>query len=95
MESGRITRSTEECEMSRSCHSATFSKPACAFERTTRARPLICSHVTGLRLCGMADDPFCFSLKNSSASRTSVRWRWRISVAILSRVQAITANVDR
>ena len=39
----------------------------------------------GLRLCGMAEEPFCFSEKNSSASRTSVRWRWRISVAILSR----------
>jgi len=37
--------------------------------------PEICSLVTGLRLCGMAEEPFCFSLKNSSASRTSVRWR--------------------
>ena len=51
--------------------------------------------VTGLRLWGMADDPFCFSLKNSSASRTSVRCRWRISVAILSSVLAITASVPR
>ncbi len=73
--------------MSRSCHRATFSKAACALERTTRASPLICSQVTGLRLCGMAEEPFCFSLKNSSASRTSVRCRWRISVAILSSVR--------
>ena len=95
VESGMITRSTEECEISRSCHRATFSKPACAFDRTTRASPLICSLVTGLRLCGMAEEPFCFSLKNSSASRTSVRWRWRISVAILSSVQVMTASVAR
>jgi hypothetical protein len=81
--------------MSRSCHSATFSSPACALLRTTRESPLICSQVTGLRLCGMADDPFCFSLKYSSASRTSVRCRWRISVAILSSVDAITASVPR
>jgi len=78
--------------MSRSCHSAMFSNPACALPRTTRASPLICSDVTGLRLCGMAEDPFCFSLKNSSASRTSVRCKCRISVAILSSVEAITAN---
>src|SRR2546430_6161799 len=66
VESGRMTLSTEEWEMSRSCQSATFSKPACAFERTSRASPLICSAVIGLRLCGMAEDPFCFSLKYSS-----------------------------
>src|SRR5271157_3202173 len=70
-----MMRSADECEMSRSCHRATFSSAACAFERTTRASPLICSHVTGFRLCGMADEPFCFSLKYSSASRTSVRCR--------------------
>src|SRR5438270_512700 len=73
VESGRMMRSTEECEISRSCHSATFSSAACVLPRTTRARPLICSEVTGLRLCGMAEEPFCFSLKYSSASRTSVR----------------------
>src|SRR5581483_4797280 len=54
-------RSTDECEMSRSCHRATFSNAAWEFERTTRARPLICSQVTGLRLCGMAEEPFCFA----------------------------------
>ena len=75
VESGRMMRSTDECEMSRSCHSATFSIAAWVLARTTRARPLICSQVMGLRLCGMADEPFCFSLKNSSASRTSVRCR--------------------
>src|SRR5450759_4697721 len=87
-----MMRSAEECEISRSCHSATFSNPACAFDRTTRASPETCSQVTGLRLCGMADEPFCFSLKYSSASRTSVRCRWRISVAILSSLDAITAS---
>ena len=59
VESGKITRSTEECEMSRSCHRATFSKAACALPRSTRARPLICSAVMGFFLCGMAEEPFC------------------------------------
>ena len=45
-----MTRSTDECEMSRSCHRATFSSPACALARTTRASPLICSQVTGIAL---------------------------------------------
>ena len=53
-----MTRSTEECEISRSCQRATFSNAACALARTTRARPQICSQVTGLRLCGMAELPF-------------------------------------
>ena len=59
----------------------------------TRASPLICSDVMGFRLCGIAEEPFCFSEKNSSASRTSVRCRWRISTAILSSVEASTARV--
>ena len=46
-----------------------------------RASPVRFSLSTGLRLCGMADEPFCPSEKNSSASSTSVRCRWRISVA--------------
>jgi hypothetical protein len=49
-ESARITRSTDECEMSRSCHRAMFSKAAWAFERTMRASPQICSEVTGFAL---------------------------------------------
>ena len=53
-----MTRSTEECEISRSCQSGTFSNAACAFERTIRASPEICSQVMGFRLCGIADDPF-------------------------------------
>ena len=56
--SGRMTRSTDECEMSRSCHSATFSSAAMALPRTRRARPTICSQPIGLRLCGIADEPF-------------------------------------
>ena len=35
----RSIRSAPECEMSRSCQSATFSTPACALPRSTRARP--------------------------------------------------------
>ena len=53
------TRSADECEMSRSCHSATFSRPTSAAPRTTRARPQIRSATIGLRLCGIADEPFC------------------------------------
>ena len=45
--------------MSRSCHSATFSTPACALPRSTRARPVMRSVVIGLRLCGIALEPFC------------------------------------
>ena len=40
--------------MSRSCQSATFSRPACEFPRSTRARPVIRSVMIGLRLCGIA-----------------------------------------
>src|SRR6058998_1682555 len=68
-----MIRSTELCEISRSCHRPIFSNAAIMLERTIRARPLICSHVTGLRLCGMAELPRCSSPNGSSASRTSVR----------------------
>ena len=79
--------------MSRSCQSGTFSKAACAFDRSTRARPDICSQVIGFRLCGMADEPFWPVANGSAASRTSVRCRWRISTAILSRLEAKPAKV--
>src|ERR1035438_1253268 len=59
VESGRMIRSTEEWEISRSCHRATSSNAAWTLARTTRARPQICSQVTGLRLWGMAELPFC------------------------------------
>ena len=61
-------RSTDECEMSRSCHSATSSSAGVTAERTMRASPVRFSVNTGLRLCGMADEPFWPSEKNSSAS---------------------------
>src|SRR5215470_1979783 len=51
------TRSAEECEMSRSCQRATFSSPTSAFARTTRASPQMRSATTGLRLCGIAEEP--------------------------------------
>jgi len=59
--------------MSRSCHSATSQSRLARCRAPLAPGPLICSLVTGFRLCGMADEPFCFSLKNSSTSRTSVR----------------------
>ena len=85
VESGRMIRSAEECVMSRSCHSATFSSPTWALPRRTRARPQIRSLTTGLRLCGIALEPFWPLPNGSSTSRTSVRCRWRISVAKRSR----------
>ena len=78
--------------MSRSCHSATFSNATTVFPRMTRARPLKRSFVIGLRLCGIAELPFWPSPKNSSTSRTSVRWRCRNSVAQRSTLDAITAS---
>ena len=62
--------------------------------RTTRARPQICSQVTGLRLCGMAELPFWPRAKYSSASRTSVRCRWRTSSAIFSHSAVASASAE-
>ena len=55
--------------------------------RAARARGRVMrSLVIGLRLWGIALEPFCCPERNgSSASRTSVRCRWRISVASRSR----------
>ena len=78
--------------MSRSCHSATFSSAAARSPRITRASPLTRSHTTGFRLCGMAHEPFWPSANGSCTSRTSVRARCRISVAIASSVEATTAS---
>ena len=51
-------RSADECEMSRSCQSATFSSPTIEFARTVRAIPQMRSDRIGFRLCGIADEPF-------------------------------------
>src|SRR6187551_2629830 len=67
--------------MSRSCQSATFSRPTSACALRTRARPQMRSATIGFRLWGIAEDPFWPRPKGSSTSRTSVRARWRISVA--------------
>ncbi len=61
--SGSTMRSTELCEMSRSCHSATSCRPACRLPRSTRESPLIVSAAIGLRLCGIALEPFWPGLK--------------------------------
>ena len=89
---GSTTRSAEECEMSRSCQSATFSRPTTAAARTTRARPQIRSATTGFRLCGIADEPFWPLPNGSCTSATSVRARWRISSAKRSSEAAATAS---
>ena len=81
--------------MSRSCHSATFSIAGTAAPRTTRARPVRFSLRTGLRLCGIALEPFCPGEKYSSASSTSVRCKWRTSVASRSIELATTPSVAK
>lgn len=43
-----------------------------------RAMPQILSDLTGFLLCGIAEEPFCFGLKYSSASLTSVLCRWHL-----------------
>ena len=93
--SGAMTRSTDECEMSRSCHSATFSMAGTTAMRTSRARPVRFSDRIGLRLCGIAEDPFCFGAKNSCASSTSVRCMWRISTATFSTEEATTPSAAK
>src|SRR6202045_4877056 len=60
-----------------------------------RERPVRFSESTGLRLCGIAEEPFWPSEKNSSASSTSLRCRWRISVASRSTEDAITPSVAK
>ena len=75
--SGPMTRSTDECEMSRSCQSATSSSAADSYDRSSRARPHRFSDRIGFFLCGIADEPFCPLPKASFASPTSVRCQWR------------------
>src|ERR1700744_5472024 len=60
-----------------------------------RDRPVRFSDSTGLRLCGMAEEPFWPSEKNSSASSTSVRCKCRISVANRAHVTRTTAPAQR
>jgi hypothetical protein len=93
--SGPMNRSTELCEISRSCHSATFSIAGTTALRTMRARPVRFSVSTGLRLCGIAELPFCPGEKYSSASSTSVRCKWRTSTASRSIEEAITPRVAK
>ena len=75
--SGPITRSTDECEMSRSCQRATSSTAAEAYERSSRAIPHRFSDRMGFFLWGIADEPFCPFPNASVASPTSVRCQWR------------------
>ena len=81
--------------MSRSCQSAHVLEPdERATARTTRASPEIRSATFGFRLCGIADEPFIPVANGSSTSRTSVRARWRISVAKRSSDVATSASVE-
>jgi len=56
-------------------------------------RPVRRSQVMGLRLCGMALLPFWPLVNGSSASSTSVRWRWRNSTAQRSMLAPTRASV--
>ena len=58
-----------------------------------REQPQIFSEPIGLRLCGIALDPFCPLLKYSSTSLTSVLCKCLISIAIFSKLEAINAKV--
>ena len=80
--------------MSRSCQSATFSSAVIALARIVRASPQTRSHFSGLRLCGIAEEPACPSTNGSCTSRTSVRCKWRISVAKRSSDAAISASTE-
>ena len=88
-----MNRSVELWLMSRSCHSAMFSRATSASARSSRAIPVTRSARTGLRLCGIALLPCCPEPNGSNASPTSVRWRWRISTAIRSSVPPRMASV--
>lgn len=78
--------------MSRSNHKATLSKATWAFAFTTRARPQTRSAVMGLRLWGMAEEPFCPLVNGSSASMTSDCCSRRTCMAMDSSVEAVTAS---
>ena len=78
--------------MSRSCHSAMFSNAAWQLPRMSRARPTICSQPIGLRLCGIADEPFWPFANGSSTSPISVFCRPRISSANFSSDAAVIAS---
>ena len=60
-----------------------------------RASPVRFSVSTGLRLCGIADEPFWPGEKYSSTSSTSVRCRCLISTARRSIEEAITPSVAK
>ena len=66
-----------------------------AYERRSLARPDTFSDSIGFLLWGMAEEPIWRSEKGSSTSRTSVRWRWRISTANFSNELATTAKVEK
>ena len=66
--------------------------PGTTAARIIRASPVRFSESTGLRLCGMAELPFCPAANGSSASPTSVRCRWRTSVASRSIAAASSAR---
>ena len=87
-------RSAEEWLMSRSPHSATFSSAVTPCPRMSRASPHTRSDSSGLRLCGIDDDPASPSGNGSETSPISVRCRPLISVANFSSEAAISASVS-
>ena len=88
-----MMRSADEWLMSRSPHKATFSIAVSAWPLISRASPQMRSESSGLRLCGMDEEPVCPGPKGSSSSWISVRCNERISVANFSSEAAMRARV--
>ena len=72
-----------------------FSRAGTTALLTILAKPVRFSLRTGFFLCGIADDPICFFLKNSYTSATSVLCRLRISTANLSIELAIIPKTEK
>jgi len=83
-------RSAEECEISRSARAPRFRAQASHRRRTMRASPVTFPTAPDSLVAASTEEPFWSSEKNSSASSTSVRWRWRNSVASRSAEAATT-----
>ena len=91
--SGRMTRSTDECEMSRSCQSATFSSAAMAVAAHAAARARRSARSRSDCACAASPtSPSGPCANGSSTSPISVFCRPRISSANFSSDAAVMAS---
>ena len=81
VESTSTTRSAEECEMSRSCQSGDVLEPTTALRADHAGEPRDALAHDRVALVRHRRRALLAAANGSSASRTSVRCRWRISVA--------------